>query len=409
MIVELITELTNTNFRALIALIIADYFLLSTMASWFGECCVFFRCHKKSQRRNESNESVVVEQDSAVAVKKGYSNPIVRANDVINFVVPSVEQRARFIEHQQHQQQHANDQRYEEWEMFSPNNVQLSRSSSTLNTADFNLKLYSPGQETNDEIHTEKSKIGFSFQYDHQKQELLIKVLGALSLPSRIKRSPPNPYVKVTILPEKLVKYTTKTLQADNNPLFNESFVFDVSTLNFDQSQLHLKVRDRYDLSRYVYHESRILRSSVTLGQTIIIFVDLQLTAGHNLPGCRRKVIWCLLQPKLKEKITSIEISKGEINLRLCYEPEHNQMILEVIQVRNVAFRNQEKHRMLVKLLFFEKGFLKATRRTQAVKCEASSSFKEKFIFTTQTRSIHESSCQVILIIKTKIGSIIKL
>ena len=197
MIVELITELTNTNFRALIALIIADYFLLSTMASWFGECCVFFWCHKKSQRRNESNESVVVEQDSAVAVKKGYSNPIVRANDVINFVVPSVEQRARFIEHQQHQQQHANDQRYEEWEMFSPNNVQLSRSSSTLNTADFNLKLYSPGQETNDEIHTEKSKIGFSFQYDHQKQELLIKVLGALRLPSRIKRSPPNPYVKV--------------------------------------------------------------------------------------------------------------------------------------------------------------------------------------------------------------------
>ena len=105
-------------------------------------------------------------------------------------------------------------------------------------------------------------------------------------------------------MPKKLVKYATKTLRADNNPLFNESFVFDVSTVDLNKSQLRLKVRDRYDLSRYVHCESNVLRSAVTLGEAVISFVDLQLTVGRNAVDCRRKVIWCLLQPKLKEKMT---------------------------------------------------------------------------------------------------------
>ena len=73
----------------------------------------------------------------------------------------------------------------------------VSRTSSGWNASDFNLHLYSPGQETNSDIHTGKAKIGVSLQYDSQRQELLVKVLGALNLPGRSKRIPPDPYVKV--------------------------------------------------------------------------------------------------------------------------------------------------------------------------------------------------------------------
>ena len=118
----------------------------------------------------------------------------------------------------------------------------------------------------------------------------------------------------MTILPKKLIKYTTKTLRANNNPLFNETFVFDVSTLDLDESQLYLKVRDRYDLPRYVNCESSVFRSTITLGHAIISFVDLQLTAGRNPVRCHRKVIWCLLQPKLKDKITVLCCSSPFIN-----------------------------------------------------------------------------------------------
>jgi len=100
-----------------------------------------------------------------------------------------------------------------------------------------------------------------------------------------------------------------------------------------------------------------------------------------------------------------VEDSKGEISLRLCYKPEHSLMILEVIQVRNLLLGNQDRDKMLVKLLLYEKGYLKTRRRTQAIKCEVSASFKEKFLFTMHKRNVHEASCQVILVTKTKMGT----
>lgn len=170
------------------------------MRSWLSECCAFFWCHTKSSRRH-TNDSVVANQGSAVAVKTSSSNPVIRANDVIDFVVPSVAQRSRSIQHQHQQQlQLADNHFYYQLEMSTLNNVRMNRSSSFLNAADLNLKLYSPGQETNDDIHTGKSKIGVSFQYDPQRRELLVKILGALSLPGRTKRIPPNPYVKVNLM-----------------------------------------------------------------------------------------------------------------------------------------------------------------------------------------------------------------
>lgn len=60
-----------------------------------------------------------------------------------------------------------------------------------------NLKLYSPGHETNENEHSKKAKIGVSFQYFPSRQLLIVKILGALNLPGRNEKTAPDPYVKV--------------------------------------------------------------------------------------------------------------------------------------------------------------------------------------------------------------------
>ncbi len=66
-----------------------------------------------------------------------------------------------------------------------------------LDPSNLNLKLYSPGQETNENVNICRAKIGFSIQKDSARQLLILKILGALNLPARSKDIPPDPYVKV--------------------------------------------------------------------------------------------------------------------------------------------------------------------------------------------------------------------
>lgn len=68
-----------------------------------------------------------------------------------------------------------------------------------LAPSNFNIKLYSPGHETNENVHISRAKIGVSLQYSPSLQQLVLKILGALNLPSRSKSLiPPDPYVKVS-------------------------------------------------------------------------------------------------------------------------------------------------------------------------------------------------------------------
>lgn len=78
-----------------------------------------------------------------------------------------------------------------------PSATGLRGSNSSLDPSDLNLKLYSPGQETNENVHIDRAKIGVSLKYDPSCQQLTLKILGALNLPLKNKTILPNPYVKV--------------------------------------------------------------------------------------------------------------------------------------------------------------------------------------------------------------------
>lgn len=90
----------------------------------------------------------------------------------------------------------------------------------SLDPSNLNLKLYSPGQETNENINICRAKIGFSIQMDSSRQLLILKILGALNLPARSKNISPDPYVKV---PSQFFKFNfmCKTILPDNAHIKN--------------------------------------------------------------------------------------------------------------------------------------------------------------------------------------------
>lgn len=92
--------------------------------------------------------------------------------------------------------------------------------------------------------------------------------------------------IQVLILPGRQIKCTTRTVRSNCNPLFNQSFELDVSSLNLNKAEISLMVRDRPEQSRY----ERCVTRSVTLGQAKISLAELGELNN------RRLVRWCLLE-----------------------------------------------------------------------------------------------------------------
>ncbi|XP_059353654.1 synaptotagmin-9-like [Daphnia carinata] len=283
--------------------------------------------------------------------------------------------------------------------------------SKLLGPANLNLKLYSRDLETNELIHTSQAKIGFSLQFNSSRQLLTLKILGALNLPTRSKNIAPDPYVKIVILPERQIKCITKTLKSNCNPLFNQVFELDMSNLLLNKTEILLMVRDRPESSCY----ERCVSRSVTLGQAIFSMADFD---GVNH---RRQVRWCLLEniPAISphaDIVNAESLAKAEMQIALLYRVwwdeakliNHGRIILELLQIRPAMFipNNQDKEKVTIKVLLYERGYLMATRRTNGIRRdEATAALREKFVFALQSKVLHEASCQLVLVTKSTIGT----
>ncbi|KRX99041.1 Uncharacterized protein T4E_11158 [Trichinella pseudospiralis] len=73
--------------------------------------------------------------------------------------------------------------------------------------------------------------------FDHTSDTLFVTVLCAARLPNvDAKKRPPNPFVKIYILPERVVqnKRRTKFIARSNNPVWNQTVVY--KDLNLEQA-----------------------------------------------------------------------------------------------------------------------------------------------------------------------------
>jgi len=94
-------------------------------------------------------------------------------------------------------------------------------------------------------------KVIFVLHYSILRQQLLFTLLSAAELPLTRKRTAPNPFAKIVLLPkEKFPKFVTKVQRNTQYPIFNELFVFPIKVEDLDDQVLRISIWDCDRFSR---------------------------------------------------------------------------------------------------------------------------------------------------------------
>jgi len=90
-------------------------------------------------------------------------------------------------------------------------------------------------------------KIKLSLSYNLSKEELIVTVHEAKGLPGGDLPDPPDPYVKLYMLPERSKKSKKKSdVKKDTvNPIYDETFEYEMTSDELPRQQLEVSVVDR--------------------------------------------------------------------------------------------------------------------------------------------------------------------
>lgn len=95
-------------------------------------------------------------------------------------------------------------------------------------------------------------RISFALRYAYASEQLVVKILRALDLPAKDANGFSDPYVKMYLLPDRKKKFQTKVHRKTLNPVFNETFSFNVPFAELPSRKLHFSV---YDFDRFSRHD----------------------------------------------------------------------------------------------------------------------------------------------------------
>ncbi|KAH8858843.1 Synaptotagmin-1 [Schistosoma japonicum] len=158
-------------------------------------------------------------------------------------------------------------------------------------------------------------KLQFSLDYDFQKAELTVGVIQACDLPAMDMCGTSDPYVKVTLLPDKKKKYETKVHRKILNPIFNETFIFKIPYAELSAKTLSFTV---YDFDRFSKHDQigqiKVPLSSVDLCNVIEEWRELSPPEGEG------------------EK----ENRLGDICFSLRYVPTSGRLNVNILEAKNL-------------------------------------------------------------------------
>ncbi|XP_046449094.1 synaptotagmin-7-like isoform X2 [Daphnia pulex] len=214
-------------------------------------------------------------------------------------------------------------------------------------------------------------QIHFSLEYDFQNTTLILKIMQGKDLPPMDMGGTSDPYVRVTLLPDKKHRLETKIKRRTLNPRWNETFYFEGFPIQKLQSRvLHLHV---FDYDRFSRDDS--------IGEVFLPLCQVDFS--------EKPVFWKALKPPLKDKC-------GELLVSLCYHPTNSTLTLIALKARNLKAKDingKSDPYVKVWLYFGDKRVEK--RKTPVYKCTLEPVFNETFTFNVPWEKIRECSLDV--------------
>ncbi|XP_037925441.1 synaptotagmin-7 isoform X2 [Hermetia illucens] len=232
----------------------------------------------------------------------------------------------------------------------------------------------------NSEPSENVGQIHFSLEYDFQNTTLILKILQGKELPAKDLSGTSDPYVRVTLLPDKKHRLETKIKRRTLNPRWNETFYFEGFPIQKLQSRvLHLHV---FDYDRFSRDDS--------IGEVFMPLCQVDFAS--------KQTFWKALKPPAKDKC-------GELLSSLCYHPSNSILTLTLIKARNLKAKDingKSDPYVKVWLQFSDKRIEK--RKTPIFKCTLNPIFNESFSFNVPWEKIRECSLDIMVMDFDNIG-----
>ncbi|XP_031330455.1 synaptotagmin-7 [Photinus pyralis] len=232
----------------------------------------------------------------------------------------------------------------------------------------------------NSEPSENVGQIHFSLEYDFQNTTLILRLIQGKDLPAKDLSGTSDPYVRVTLLPDKKHRLETKIKRRTLNPRWNETFYFEGFPIQKLQSRvLHLHV---FDYDRFSRDDS--------IGELFLPLCQVDLSEKPSF--------WKALKPPAKDKC-------GELLTSLCYHPSNSILTLTLLKARNLKAKDingKSDPYVKVWLQFGDKRIEK--RKTAVFKCTLNPVFNDTFSFNVPWEKIRECSLDVMVMDFDNIG-----
>lgn len=111
----------------------------------------------------------------------------------------------------------------------------------------------------------------YHYQYASKSSVLLVKLASAQDLPLKDDDDPPDVFVKTQLVPSRKRVYISKVRRETSNPVFDETYEFDIEYQELQQQRLLFEILDYDCMSRYK-----------SVGEVSVLLAELG-THGFNI------------------------------------------------------------------------------------------------------------------------------
>lgn len=224
----------------------------------------------------------------------------------------------------------------------------------------------------------------FSVRYDYEVEGLVVKVREGRDLPIKDVWGTCDPYVKIYLLPERRKKYISKVKRKNLNPVFNQTFIFNVAYTELQHRQLQFSL---YDFDRFSRHD--------LIGHVVL----KNITGGTDLSREMEYTMEILSPPEDKVRI-------GELMISLCYLPIAGRLTITVVKARKLkAMDITGKSDPFVKVTLMCRGKRIKKKKTTIRKSTLDPIFNEALVFDVPPSNIEEVSLLIKVIDYDRFGA----
>ncbi|XP_056156663.1 synaptotagmin-4 [Lampris incognitus] len=219
----------------------------------------------------------------------------------------------------------------------------------------------------------------FSLEYQPERKAFVVHIKEAHGLsPTDEQSLTSDPYIKLTLLPEKKHRVKTRVLRKTLDPAFDETFSFyGIPLARVSELALHFMVLS-FD---------RFSRDEV-IGETLVPLAGINLSEGRVLMS--REII---------KRNVKKSTGRGELLLSLCYKSITNTLTVVVLKARHLPKTdNNGPTDPYVKVNLYQGKKRVCKKKTHMKKCAPNPVFNELFIFDLPSNEgLRDTSVELLL------------